>query len=162
MLNNKLFPTTQELSQAAPPAIERRQQQSEFVCSACGADRGCGCNAPALTRIEKRGIIAGSLKENPEKSDREIGRTVKVDHKTRGADRAEQEARGEIPHVEARTDTKGRKQPAKKKSKKEQQRSFKERCELRDKLGLEAMEMFPDLGLMLDKAGPHGSKERAE
>ncbi len=31
---------------------EFRQQvkQSEYVCSACGADRGCACNAPALER----------------------------------------------------------------------------------------------------------------
>ena len=39
---------------------------------------------------------------------------MKADHKTVGKVRAEKEARGEIPHVEKRKDTKGRKQPAKK------------------------------------------------
>ena len=41
---------------------------------------------------------------------------MKVDHKTVGSVRAEQEARGEIPHVEKRKDAKGRKQPAKRKA----------------------------------------------
>jgi hypothetical protein len=31
--------------------IVRQQEQSEFVCSSCGADRGCDCNAPALKRL---------------------------------------------------------------------------------------------------------------
>jgi hypothetical protein len=53
------------------------------------------------------------IKAQPEKSDRQIADTVKVDHKTVGAVRAEQEARGEIPHVETRTDSMGRQQPAK-------------------------------------------------
>jgi hypothetical protein len=38
---------------------------------------------------------------------------AKVDGKTVATVRAEQEGRAEIPHVETRTDTKGRKQPAK-------------------------------------------------
>lgn len=33
------------------PAIIKEQQQSEFVCSACGAARDCKCNAPALERL---------------------------------------------------------------------------------------------------------------
>jgi ParB-like chromosome segregation protein Spo0J len=64
---------------------------------------------------EKGDLIAKLLKAQPEKSDRQISETVKVDHKTVAAVRAEQEARGEIPHVETRTDTKGRKQPSKRK-----------------------------------------------
>src|SRR5262249_40068638 len=39
---------------------------------------------------------------------------AKVDHKTVAAVRREGEARGEIPHVETRTDSKGRKQPTRK------------------------------------------------
>jgi hypothetical protein len=36
-----------------PPEMVRQQrgQESPFVCSSCGADRGCDCNAPALERI---------------------------------------------------------------------------------------------------------------
>jgi hypothetical protein len=67
-----------------------------------------------LSAEQKRDLIAKLIKAQPEKSDRQIADTVKVDHKTVGAVRAEQEARGEIPHVETRTDSKGRKQPARK------------------------------------------------
>jgi hypothetical protein len=63
----------------------------------------------------KGDLIAKSLEMSPGKSDRQIGKTLKVDHKTVAAVRAEQEARGEIPHVDKRTDSKGRRQPAKKK-----------------------------------------------
>jgi hypothetical protein len=66
-----------------------------------------------LSAEKKRELIAKVIKTAPEKSDRQIAETVKADHKTVGAVRAEQEARGEIPHVENRTDTKGRRQPAK-------------------------------------------------
>jgi hypothetical protein len=32
----------------------QKKQESEFVCSACGADRACDCNAPALEREAAR------------------------------------------------------------------------------------------------------------
>src|SRR5262245_47499873 len=70
-----------------------------------------------LTAEQKRDLIAKLIKAQPEKSDRQIAKQAKVDHKTVGAARTELEGRGEIPHVEERTDTKGRKQPAKKKHK---------------------------------------------
>ena len=65
-----------------------------------------------LTAEQKRDLIAKVLKATPEKSNRQIAETVKVDHKTVGTVRSDLEARGEIPHVESRTDTKGRVQPA--------------------------------------------------
>jgi ParB-like chromosome segregation protein Spo0J len=64
-----------------------------------------------LTGEQKRELIAKLIKTQPGKSDRQIAATAKANHKTVGAVRAEQEARGEIPHVETRTDTKGRAQP---------------------------------------------------
>jgi hypothetical protein len=67
-----------------------------------------------LTAEQKRDLIAKLVKAQPEKSDRQIAKTAKVDHKTVAGVRSEIEGRGEIPHVETRTDTKGRKQPAKK------------------------------------------------
>jgi hypothetical protein len=69
-----------------------------------------------LTVELKRELIAKLLKFTPEKSDRQIAETTKTDHKTVASVRAEQEARGEIPHVETRTDSKGRQQPARKTS----------------------------------------------
>jgi ParB-like chromosome segregation protein Spo0J len=67
-----------------------------------------------LTAEKKRDLIAKVLKRQPETSDRQIGEMVKADNKTVAAVRAEMEGREEIPHVETRTDSKGRKQPSKK------------------------------------------------
>jgi hypothetical protein len=71
-----------------------------------------------LTRKKKREIIAGLIKADPTKSNREIGRMVKADNKTVASVRTEQERREEIPHEETHTDTKGRKQPARKPARK--------------------------------------------
>jgi hypothetical protein len=65
-----------------------------------------------LTVEQKRDLVARLLKAAPEKSDRQIAESIHVDHKTVASVRAKQEARGEIPHVETRTDTKGRRQQA--------------------------------------------------
>jgi len=62
---------------------------------------------------EKRNeLIAELLKLNPHKSDRQFAKEIGVDHKTIGAVRRKAEDVGSIPHVEKRTDTKGRKQAA--------------------------------------------------
>jgi hypothetical protein len=65
-----------------------------------------------LNAEQKRELIGRLLKANPEKSDRQVATVVKADHKMVGAIRTELEGRGEIPHVESRTDTRGRRQPA--------------------------------------------------
>jgi hypothetical protein len=57
-------------------------------------------------------IIGELLKLDPYKSDRQIGRETNVDHKKVGAVRHRLEDVGEIPHVERRTDSQGRQQPA--------------------------------------------------
>jgi hypothetical protein len=67
-----------------------------------------------LSAEDKRDLIGLLLKANPEKSDRQIATVTKADHKTVGVVRSDLEGRGEIPHVEARTDTRGREQPVKK------------------------------------------------
>jgi ParB-like nuclease domain len=67
-----------------------------------------------LNAGQKRDLIAKVLGAKPEASDRNIAKQVKADHKTVAKVRTEKEGRGEIPHVAKRTDTKGRKQPAKK------------------------------------------------
>jgi ParB-like nuclease domain len=66
-----------------------------------------------LTAEEKRALTAKLVKLNPSKSNREIAKAAHVDHKTVAAVRARAESRGEIPHVSKRTDSRGRKQPAK-------------------------------------------------
>jgi len=69
-------------------------------------------NRRHLTGEQRRGIIERLLTERPERSNRAIGKVVQADHKTVAAVRDDLEGRGEIPHVETRTDTKGREQPA--------------------------------------------------
>jgi hypothetical protein len=70
-------------------------------------------NRRHLTAEQKRELAAKLLDINPNKSDRQIGDMIKADHKTIGRVRREKERRGDIPHVKARTDTKGRSQPSK-------------------------------------------------
>jgi hypothetical protein len=74
-------------------------------------------NRRHLTADQKRELIEKLLKAKPEASDRTIAKQTKVDGKTVANVRAKLEGRAEIPHVEKRTDTKGRKQPATKKKK---------------------------------------------
>jgi hypothetical protein len=69
-----------------------------------------------LTAEQKRELVAKLLKAKPEASNNAIAKQAKVDDKTVAKVRGEMEARSEIPNVEKRTDTKGRKQRAKKKA----------------------------------------------
>jgi hypothetical protein len=71
-----------------------------------------------LTAEQKHEVIAKLLKAKPEASNNAIAKQVKVDDKTVATVRRGMEARSEIPNVEHRTDTRGRKQPAKKKVRK--------------------------------------------
>jgi hypothetical protein len=67
-----------------------------------------------LSTEQKRDLVAELLKATPEKSNREIAATVKVDHKTVAAVRTAKERTGEIPQL-AKTvgkDGKQRKSPA--------------------------------------------------
>jgi hypothetical protein len=65
-----------------------------------------------LTIERKRELVAKLLKTTPEASDRKIARQVKVDNKTVASVRSECEGREEIPHLEKRVDSRGRKQPS--------------------------------------------------
>jgi hypothetical protein len=65
-----------------------------------------------LSAEQRRDLIAKLIKAQPEKSNRQIAKTAKVGDKTVGSVRRELEGRAEIPHVDKRADTKGRKQPA--------------------------------------------------
>ena len=67
-----------------------------------------------LTAEQKRDLLVKLLKADPTKSDRQIAKMVGCDHKTASKKRREEEGRGEIPHVKRRSDSKGRKQPARK------------------------------------------------
>jgi len=65
-----------------------------------------------LSAEGKRNLIGKVLKARPDLSDRAIGEQVKADHKTVTRVRREAEGRGDIPHVQKRVDSKGRRQPA--------------------------------------------------
>jgi len=71
-----------------------------------------------LSTKRKRELLAELIKDDPTKSDRQIAAIANVDNKTATAVRKEMEEREEIPHVETKTDTTGRKQPATKGKKK--------------------------------------------
>jgi hypothetical protein len=65
-----------------------------------------------LDRETRTKIVEMLLKGDPTQSNRQVADTAKVDHKTVGAVREGMEERGEIPHVETRTDSTGRNQPS--------------------------------------------------
>ena len=71
-----------------------------------------------LTADQRDKLAVDLLKVNQQRN-RHLAKLVGRDHKTIATVRAEGEARGEIPHVETRTDSKGRKQPAHKAAKPE-------------------------------------------
>jgi ParB-like nuclease domain len=53
-----------------------------------------------LTAEQRRELIAKLLKVTPEKSNRQIGEIIKVDHKTVGTVRTKMESTGEIPQLD--------------------------------------------------------------
>jgi hypothetical protein len=67
-----------------------------------------------LTSAQKRSLIAKLLKIAPELSDGQVAKDVGAHHTTVSTVRHEQEASGETSHVDTHTDSKGRKQPARK------------------------------------------------
>jgi ParB-like chromosome segregation protein Spo0J len=67
-----------------------------------------------LNGEQRQHLLVTLIAHAPEKSDRQIAKEIGVDHKTVGRARAKGEDVGRIPHVSKRTDTRGRKQPAKK------------------------------------------------
>lgn len=65
-----------------------------------------------LNREQKRAIVEAALKAQPEKSNREHGRTLGVDDKTVGAARARLEATAEIPQFDKTVGADGKERPA--------------------------------------------------
>lgn len=74
-----------------------------------------------LTTKQKHELIAKLLKANPEKSDRQIAKTVKVSPSTVGTVRTKMEAKGDVSKLDTRKDTKGRRQPARKEKQPDEQ-----------------------------------------
>jgi DNA-binding Lrp family transcriptional regulator len=68
-----------------------------------------------LTAEQKRELIAKVLKANPDKSNRQIAKEVKASHPHVAKVRTELEKTGDVETVSTSIDTKGRKQPAKRK-----------------------------------------------
>jgi hypothetical protein len=95
-------------------AIELRQEKKEakFTCSACGADRVCNCNAPAIPKAQK---AIEALKADPEKSNSAIAAEVGASHTTVQKATKEVEATGNhLPVERTGLDGKTRKIPEKK------------------------------------------------
>ena len=75
---------------------------------------GANIHRRHLNAKDKRDLIAKVLKAKPDRSNLQIAREVKVTDKTVAKVRAGLKSRSEIPNVETRTDSKGRKQKARK------------------------------------------------
>src|SRR5262249_30251866 len=88
--------------------LDRSTDPYEYVISA-------NLHRRHLTSEQKRELIAKVLKAKPEASNAAVAKQVKADDKTVAKVRSELEGRSEIPNVNTRTDSKGRKQPAKRK-----------------------------------------------
>jgi hypothetical protein len=73
---------------------------------------GANLHRRHLSNKDKRDLIGNLLLALPEWSNRQIAALVGVSHHTIGSIRSDLERRGQMAHVETRTDTKGRKQPA--------------------------------------------------
>ena len=71
-----------------------------------------------LTPEQRRELIAKLIIAKPGTFDRALGKIAKASKNTVASVRTKLEARGQVDHVEKRTDSKGRKQPARKKKKK--------------------------------------------
>ena len=67
-----------------------------------------------LNSEQKRALIADELRENPDRTDREIGTALGVDHKTVASIRYEMESVGEIPQQDTRTGKDGKTYKARK------------------------------------------------
>ncbi len=67
-----------------------------------------------LTREQRRGLVAELLKAQPEKSNRQIAKQAKVDHKTVAAVRGASEGTGEIPQLDKTVGKDGKARPARK------------------------------------------------
>jgi hypothetical protein len=71
----------------------QKKEEAKFICSACGADRGCQCNAPAVPKAVR---AAEALKANPEKSDRSIAEEIGASPTTVGKAREELSSSGQL------------------------------------------------------------------
>jgi DNA-binding MarR family transcriptional regulator len=65
---------------------------------------------------ERRALAMAMLKNQPEKSDRLIGKILDLSHPTIAKERKELEAAGEVVKISTSTDWRGRKQPRRKKT----------------------------------------------
>lgn len=70
-----------------------------------------------LSREKKQELLETLLKAKPKRSDREIAKLAKVDHKTVGAVRERLVTTGEIPHLDKTTGADGKARPATRRSK---------------------------------------------
>jgi hypothetical protein len=86
-----------------------------------------------LTAEQKRELIAKLLKAKPEQSDRQVAKQTKTSPTTVGKIRKKSEATGDVSKVDTRTDTKGRKQPAKRKRRiSKEEKEFHEKRKARE------------------------------
>jgi hypothetical protein len=72
----------------------QQKQEAQFVCSACGADRACDCNAPAVEKL------AGKLEQDRQRARR--AREKKALEKSKAASRDDDDEPSAADRAEAR------------------------------------------------------------
>jgi hypothetical protein len=90
-------------------------RKADFTADPYGYALSANIHRRHLTAEQKRDLIAAVIKAQPGKSNRQIAKTVGVSHPHVATVRAELEKSGDVETVTTSIDTKGRKQPAKKK-----------------------------------------------
>jgi hypothetical protein len=88
---------------------------NQYICSSCGAERGCKCNAPAVPKYQR---AQDAVQANPDKSDRAIAKAIGASPTTVGKARDELSSGGQLKdRPRTGLDGRTRKVPRKKQSK---------------------------------------------
>jgi hypothetical protein len=88
----------------------QKKQETQFLCSACGAERSCNCNAPAIPKVQQ---ATEALNAYPGKSDRAIAKEIGASPTTVGKAREELSSGGQLNELRVGRDGKARKRPTK-------------------------------------------------
>jgi integrase len=143
-----------EMSINSDSWISDRWDPADYVISA-------NIHRRHLTAEQKHDLIAKLLKAQPEKSNRQIAKIAKASPTTVGTERAKMEKAGDVSKLDTRVDSKGRKQPAKKKGKSRKPAEF-DNCKTCGGRREIIVENFEGCGASLGKESIPCPKCRAE
>jgi ParB-like chromosome segregation protein Spo0J len=94
---------------------DRCQTEEEMLAYVRALNEHRRANTKPLTSEQKRARTKAAIKADPTRSDRRIADEIGVSPTTAGKVRSDLEAKGDVSKMDTRTDTKGRRQPGRKK-----------------------------------------------